>query len=425
MISNMFMAIAYLAMAFAVEDLSFASEDSALGRRRVFILSVLAAAAALQMAQLGAAYFAWAQGLRAAQILSAFCLLALPFGFWPVVGRLKQGKLRVINRRLLARALRAEAAQAGAQRWLQLAEQSGHVGHWQLTVPDNRLFWSDEIYRIQGLWREYYRPRIESALAAFHPLDGKRLGALLQETAANKGRFEAACRLRRPDGEIRHVVLRAAAHLGADGRVESINGVMVDLTEPRRARAKAAGSLREMALEDALTGLADRAQFELSLGYEFKRAVRSHKPLGMVLLEIDHFRALSAHYGQMEADTCLRTIAQAVQAMPRRTGDIVARYGQAEIALLLPLADAAGVVRVAGAVAEAVRALGLPNAGHESGMLSISLGAAAFTGADDLYNPQELTRRAERALADAKGAGGNQLRGYHAAPLFEALRQRA
>ena len=156
MISNMFMAIAYLAMAFAVEDFSCATEDSVLAQRRAFILSVLAAAAALQMVQLGAIYFSWPQALGAAQLLSAFCLLGLCFGFWPVVARLKQGKLRVLNRRLQQRALRAEAAASGAQRWLQLAEQSGHVGHWQLTVPDNRLFWSDEIYRIHGLWREYY-----------------------------------------------------------------------------------------------------------------------------------------------------------------------------------------------------------------------------------------------------------------------------
>jgi diguanylate cyclase (GGDEF)-like protein len=151
--------------------------------------------------------------------------------------------------------------------------------------------------------------------------------------------------------------------------------------------------LSDIPLEDSVTGLADRRQFDLSLGYEFKRAVRSRKPLGMVLLDIDHFQALIAHYGVLEGDACLRAVAQAVQAVPRRTGDIVARYSATEIAVLLPLADAVGALRVADKIAEAIRALGLPNAGHESGLLAVSCGAAAFVGIDDLYNPLELGRR--------------------------------
>ena len=66
-----------------------------------------------------------------------------------------------------------------------------------LDSGDNRLIWSDEMYRIHGLWREHYTPRIESALAAFHPVDGKRVGALLQETVARRGQLEVAARLRR------------------------------------------------------------------------------------------------------------------------------------------------------------------------------------------------------------------------------------
>ncbi|GLR68033.1 hypothetical protein GCM10010909_27140 [Acidocella aquatica] len=425
MLANTFGAIAYIAMAMAVNDMFTASETSVLGQRRGVLLAVLSTGALVQMLLGLAAHFNFPVALPALQMLAAACLVALPLNFWPVVARIRRGQLRILNSRLLARAQRAEAAAAAARNWLALAEQSGHVGHWQLSVPDYQLSWSDEMYRIHGLWREHYKPRLESALAAFHPVDGKRIGVLLQEAAVNQNNFEVAARLRRPDGEIRHVILRGAAALDASGQVGELNGVMVDVTEPKRAEAiSALSAARGLPLEDELTGLADRRQFDLSLGYEFKRAVRSRKPLGMVLLEIDHFRAFAAYYGALDADACLRAVAQAVQAVPRRTGDVVARYGDTEIAVLLPLADSAGAQRVATQILEAVRALALPNAGHETGGLTASCGAAAFVGMDDLYNPLELTRRAARALADAKEAGGNRASGYREVELLSVLAAR-
>jgi len=73
------------------------------------------------------------------QALAVLCLLAVPASFWPVVARLRRGQMRVLSRRLTQRAERAEAVAVAAQRWLDMAEQSAHVGYWQMTVPDNRL----------------------------------------------------------------------------------------------------------------------------------------------------------------------------------------------------------------------------------------------------------------------------------------------
>jgi diguanylate cyclase (GGDEF)-like protein len=425
MISFMLGAIAYLAMAFAANDV-FAATEIVPRRQRRAVLAVLLSGAVVQVALLMAARRGELAVVPFLRGVAALALALVPAVFWPVAARLRRGRVRVLNRRLTQRAERAEAMALAARQWLGLAEQAAHIGHWQLTVPDNRLIWSDEVYRIHGLWREHYQPRIESALAAFHPADGKRVGELLQEAVAHAGKFELSARLRRPDGEIRQVLLRGLASLDANGRVDALNGVLLDVTEPRRAALQLLphAALREVALEDALTGLADRQQFELSLGYEFKRAVRSRKPLGLVLVDIDHFRALNAHYGKFEGDAALRAVAQAVQAVPRRTGDVVARFDGAQIAVLLPLADAAGARRVGAQILEVIRAMGLPNAGHISGLLSVSVGAAAFVGMDDLYNPLELTRRGVRALGEAKAAGGNRVQAYEAAEYLEVLTQR-
>ena len=423
MVEQALSAIGFLAIAFLVNDLFTATDSSVLQGRRAGLMVAALTGALMQTSLIVAAPYGLALLNEALGVVSAGAFLALPVLFWPAVRRIRQGHMRIVSRRLLARARRAEEAARAARRWLNMAEQAGHVGHWQLTVPDNRLIWSDEMFRIHGLWKAYYRPSVETALAAFHPLDGKRLAGLLQDAAREGGEFEVAVRLRRPDGEIRHVVMRGHAVLGWGGGVEGVNGVLVDMTEPKRAESRPpahAGALEGPAGEDVLTGLADRRQFDASLGYEFKRAVRSRKPLGLVLIEIDQFFQYGSHYGARQADICLRGVAQAVREVPRRTGDIVARFSESEIAVLLPLADAAGALRVANKIMEAVRALGLADAGRESGMLTVSAGAAAF-GMDDLYNPLELTRRASRALADARLYGGDRGCGYREPEFAEAL----
>jgi diguanylate cyclase (GGDEF)-like protein len=420
-------ALGFLAVAFAVNDLFAGTGTSVLLHRRTALMVAALTGALMQASLIVVAPYNMALLNRVLGAIAALSFVALPVLFWPSIRRIKRGQMKIVSRRLLTRARRAEETARAARSWLNMAEQAAHVGHWQLTVPENRLIWSDEMFRIHGLWKEHYRPNIESALAAFHPLDGKRLAALLQEVAAHGGELDVAARLRRPDGEIRHVNIRGQAVQSWAGAVQLVNGVMVDVTEPKRAETRPpahAGALDGTAAEDPLTGLADRRQFEASLGYEFKRAVRSKKPLGLVLIEIDQFNQYSTHYGTHQADICLRNVALAVQAVPRRTGDIVARYGETEIAVLLPLADGAGALRVAAQIMEAIRVLGLTDAGRDNGMLTVSGGAAAFT-MDDLYNPLELTRRAARALADARLYGGDRVCAYREPEFAEALAVRS
>lgn len=276
MLSNFVGAIAFVAMAVAANNLFRAAEASLPRQRRGFVLAVLLTGAALQLALPLAGLFhvpATAGGL---DILASAGLLAVPLSFWPLVARLSQGQIRVLNRRLTQRAERAEAVATAARQWLTLAEQSGHVGHWQLALPEERLVWSDEMYRIYGLWREHFKPCLDTALTAFHPSDGKCIARLRQDAASLAENFEVAARLHRPDGEQRHVVLRGWAQRGAAGCVDAVNGTMVDVTEPMRAAALLAPlpEFREIPPEDSLTGLATRAQFDISLGYEFKRGTQ-------------------------------------------------------------------------------------------------------------------------------------------------------
>jgi diguanylate cyclase (GGDEF)-like protein len=413
MFTHSILAIAFLAMAAAGDTLFALAHGGLSVRGREALMLALLGGALLEVVAI--ATDPWgslplAQGLDGG---AALCLLAAVGAFWPAVARLRHGALDVAGPRLRLRAERAESQAKAAAEWLDMAEQAGHVGHWQLSVPGNVLIWSDEMFRIHGLWREHYQPRLDSALAALHPLDGRRLSSLLRALGEQPGEFEMAARLRRPDGEQRQVLIRARARRGADGEVTALNGVMVDSTAPHKVAALPpahAGAMAEG--EDTLTGLAGRAQFDISLGYEFKRAIRSRKALGLLLLEIDQFGRYANRYGPRAAEHALREVAHAVGTLPRRTGDLVAYHADAQIAVLLPLADECGAMRVATQMMEAVRALGLPDDGRENGALTVSCGVAAFVGLDDLYNPAELTRKAARALADARLFGGDRVCGF-------------
>ncbi|OYV36774.1 MAG: hypothetical protein B7Z80_14665 [Rhodospirillales bacterium 20-64-7] len=299
--------------------------------------------------------------------------------------------------------------------WLDLAASAAHFGTWRMT-PDRQMTWSAQMFEIHGLGPADPMPGKREALDFFVPEDRAAISDALTEAWNTGTSFELAARLRRPDTELRHVVLRGR-RMGT-----AMLGVLLDVTDDKRAEAQmrearqlalqANAALREMTTEDAETGLANRRQFDRSLVHEFKRALRSGTPLGLVMIELDQFKSYREIYGQTASDAFLREVAQAIKAVPRRTGDVVARYGDAEIAVLLPLADDKGAERVATIIQEAVRVLAVPQAGSETGFLTVACGVAAFIGLQGMSNPLELVRRADQALACARNMGGGRVACY-------------
>lgn len=102
------------------------------------------------------------------------------------------------------------------------------------------------------------------------------------------------------------------------------------------------GQLRELAVTDGLTGLANRRQLQDTLEREWQRLQRESRPLALVLLDVDHFNAYNDHYGHPQGDTCLRRVADTLRACINRPGDLVGRYGGEEFLIILPGTDEAG-----------------------------------------------------------------------------------
>lgn len=169
-------------------------------------------------------------------------------------------------------------------------------------------------------------------------------------------------------------------------------------------------ALRASALTDGMTGLANRRRFDLDLRVECERARRSQESLGLLMIDVDHFKRFNDRYGHVAGDACLREVANAIRSCIRRPADLAARYGGEEFAVLLPQTDAAGARAMAQRVVDAVTALALPHADAAPDCLvSVSVGWAAARPDMDASVVQtrgdSLVEAADRLLYAAKAAG--------------------
>jgi diguanylate cyclase (GGDEF)-like protein len=166
-----------------------------------------------------------------------------------------------------------------------------------------------------------------------------------------------------------------------------------------------------MAMKDGLTGLANRRSFDETLEREWSATSRDGTQMSLLLLDVDHFKLFNDSYGHQVGDDCLRAVAAAVVAAVR-PGDIVARYGGEEMAVILPRADAACAERVAEKVREAIVALALPHAARpQGGTVTASIGVATAVACigGTMRMPEALLASADTALYKAKSLGRNRV----------------
>ncbi len=166
--------------------------------------------------------------------------------------------------------------------------------------------------------------------------------------------------------------------------------------------------LMRLSATDALTGLANRRCFDQTLEKECARIHRSDSPLSLVLLDVDHFKALNDSLGHQRGDVCLALLAGEMNRIARRAIDLVARFGGEEFAIILPNTSLEGARRIAEMVRRAVMDLNLPHpASPGPPFLTVSAGVACAKGGQD--TPQRLVAAADRALYAAKAQGRNRV----------------
>jgi diguanylate cyclase (GGDEF)-like protein len=168
-------------------------------------------------------------------------------------------------------------------------------------------------------------------------------------------------------------------------------------------------ALRALANTDGLTGLTNRRRFDEVLLSECKRLARTESQLGLIMLDIDYFKAFNDTYGHTAGDECLRKIASALSAAMQRGADLAARYGGEEFACILPEITLPGTIAVAERIQAGIETLAITHATSQiARTVTSSVGAFNITCTPATV-PEDVLIAADACLYQAKLEGRNRI----------------
>ncbi len=272
----------------------------------------------------------------------------------------------------------------------------------------NRSFVSAAVANLGGWSRDEVLNH--KSLYLVHPDDRARIAAIVAEMRAGKDDSLAECRIKTKGGS--YVWVEASLRTIRNPLTGVPTGILNSVREITQRKlaeqklAEAYHAVEAMAITDALTGLANRRRLDQYLTTEWRRGMRERNPMSLVLIDADLFKSYNDAYGHLRGDNCLKQIAEAIQDVVSRPGDLVARFGGEEFAVVLPNTPAAGAHRVANDICASMRSRQLPHAANPAGIVTISAGYATLVPALGQH-AMTLIDCADRALYEAKAGGRN------------------
>lgn len=235
---------------------------------------------------------------------------------------------------------------------------------------------------------------------AIHPDDLPALAKLVDRPRAEASRNKVVTnfRIRRPDGEVRHV--RALAAPEQQSLDTNYVVIVEDVTEELRAKEE----LTRQAYYDTLTGLANRALFLDRLHHELARRRRDRTNLAVLFLDLDRLKIVNDSLGHETGDALLREVGERF-ARTVRMGDTAARFSGDEFIFLVrdvrDVRDAIGAAKRLLAVLE-------PPIEHDGHELVVTASVGIIIPADDTLDGATVVRDADTAMYRAKSSGGNR-----------------
>jgi diguanylate cyclase (GGDEF)-like protein/PAS domain S-box-containing protein len=356
---------------------------------------------------------------------------------------------------LIRKRQEAEEALRESEASLAEAQRIAHVGHWDFDWITNKLYWSDEIYRIFGVTKEEYEGTFKDYFARIHPEDRQLLDKIGEELLEG-GPVPLEHRIVRPDGEVRVVQLRVQfvfdesqqqlegypdasdgggsdesmnflgrqlrlidKHLGRlPGRPVRVVGTVQDITE-RKALER---QLEHQALHDPLTDLPNRLLFMDRLEHALARTELREESVAVLFLDLDNFKLINDSFGHAVGDQLLLQVADRLDSC-MRPQDTVARFGGDEFTILLEDgAEVDDATLVAQRIIEELRA---PFAllGHEL-FVTTSIGIALSSRAPGRAKlMDDLLRDADAAMYRAKATSKASYAVFEPSMKADALEQ--
>jgi diguanylate cyclase (GGDEF)-like protein len=191
---------------------------------------------------------------------------------------------------------------------------------------------------------------------------------------------------------------------------EQARNFMLALREKQRRHTLAQQNreLAELSRRDALTGLANRRAYDSWLETVWDAALGGSGQVGLIMIDVDHFKLFNDFYGHPAGDSCLVALGACLRDQLRGTADHIARIGGEEFAVLLPGVGLATCGDIAERLRAAVAALDVPNLGHgTTSVVTVSCGCASLTV--QTGRPRDLCAAADAALYRAKQTGRDRV----------------
>ncbi len=206
-----------------------------------------------------------------------------------------------------------------------------------------------------------------------------------------------------PEAEVRTLVLRYRKLENRMAKILAISdGYQKELRE-------ASLRMELMAKTDMLTGLANRRDMVERLEMEHARSLRSGIPMAVIMIDIDHFKKVNDKHGHQAGDRALRSVAECIKAMVRRS-DSCARWGGEEFLVLCPDCDGPNAMAIAEKVRSSIEGLKLE---HGAGSIELSISAGVSAKPKAAERPwDDLVREADEAMYRAKKLGRNRVALY-------------
>ena len=212
-----------------------------------------------------------------------------------------------------------------------------HIGGWELDLATNRLDWTEQVFLIHEL-DHGTMPNFENAIDFYAAEAQPVIRDAIAAGAADGTPWDLELPFITAKGNERWVRAQGVAVM-EDGKPVRLLGAFQDITEKKNSDLelhRLNDELTRLSTTDSLTEIGNRRLFDQTLKTEWARAARRGDPVGLLMIDIDHFKEYNDHYGHPAGDACLREVARMIGVAVRRGGELVARYGGEEFAVLLP-----------------------------------------------------------------------------------------
>lgn len=240
-----------------------------------------------------------------------------------------------------------------------------------------------------------------------HRVDNSPFSLFCDHFHPHPSPVESICIPMMAQGEISGLLYLISSHPGrlTDGKQQLARTVSEQIALAL-ANIKLRETLHTQSIRDSLTGLFNRRYLEETLERELQRAHRQDQSVGIVMIDIDHFKHFNDTFGHDAGDAVLRQVGELL-INNIRGSDIACRYGGEELTLILPDATLSETYRRAEEIREAIKNLVLEHRGELLGIITASLGIACYPTAG--ITGDDLIRAADMALYRAKALGRDRV----------------